>query len=60
MCVIENELVLVYTVRIFGDCAGGTARPFRYARSLRRLLRFLVLVAHPPDILTAICYSLAL
>jgi hypothetical protein len=42
------------TMRIFGGCAGGTPRLFHYARSLRRLPRFLVLTAQPPDVVTVL------
>jgi hypothetical protein len=40
-------------VGIFGGgCVDGTARPFRYARSLRQLPGFLVLTAQPLNILS--------
>jgi hypothetical protein len=48
------KLVCRPTVIIFGGCAGGMARRFRYARSLRRLQRFLLLAAHLPNILTVL------
>jgi hypothetical protein len=41
-------------VSIFGGCAGGEARPSRYARSLNRLPRSLVLAAQPQTILTVL------
>jgi hypothetical protein len=53
---LRNHMCL-YTVRITGDCAGSTTRPFRYERSLRRLPRLLVLAAKPPNVLTLYwCY----
>jgi hypothetical protein len=40
------------TVRVYGSCAGYTARPFLYSGSLRRLPRFLALAAQLSNILT--------
>jgi hypothetical protein len=48
--------VTLYGVRIFGGCAGGT--PFRYARSLHRLRRVLLLTAQLKNALTVICRHL--